>query len=123
MSAAVSKFAISFVEGRVSADTFAEAYMELWRIEAFVSEGCMSFERLGRIETKEDFADFVGELREGLMANPSDWKNPDLVSFLDAMEAWVRSIDRYAKNSGDSDVASPSWSTFAKILCASKYYE
>ncbi|MGE8066235.1 DUF7660 family protein [Pseudomonas sp. NPDC089569] len=40
-----------------------------------------------------------------------------------AMEAWIRSIDMYAKNSGDSDVTSPSWSTFAKILCASKIYE
>lgn len=91
--------------------------------EAFVSEGRMSFERVRDIQTKEDLADFVGEFREGLVLNPDDWENPDLERFLAAMEAWIRSIDIYAKNSGDSDVTSPSWSTFAKILCASRVYE
>ena len=91
--------------------------------EAFVSEGRMSFERVRDIQTKEDLADFVGEFREGLVLNPNDWENPDLERFLAAMEACVRSIDMYAKNSGDNKVISPSWSTFARILCASKVYE
>ena len=39
------------------------------------------------------------------------------------MEAWVRAIDMYAKNSGDKTITIPSWSTFAKILCAAKVYE
>ena len=83
----------------------------------------MSFERVRDIQTKEDLADFVREFREGLLLNPDDWENPDLERFLAAMEAWIRTMDMYAKNSGDSDVTPPSWSTFAKILCASKAYE
>ena len=83
----------------------------------------MSFERVRDIQTKEDLADFVREFREGLLLNPDDWANPDLERFLAAMEAWIRSMDMYAKNSGDSDITTPSWSTFAKILCASKVYE
>ena len=83
----------------------------------------MSFERVRDIQTKEDLADFVREFREGLLLNPDDWENPDLEGFLAAMEAWIRSMDMYAKNSGDSDVTTPNWSTFAKILCASKVYE
>lgn len=43
--------------------------------------------------------------------------------FLGAMEAWVRAIDMYAKNSGDKTITSPGWSAFAKILCAAKIYE
>ncbi|WP_457468134.1 DUF7660 family protein [Pseudomonas sp. TE21394] len=65
--------------------------------EAFVSEGCISFERVRDIQTKEDLADFVGEFREGLVLNPDDWENPDLERFLAAMEAWIRSIEMYAK--------------------------
>jgi len=83
----------------------------------------MKFDRVMDIYTKEDLADFIGEFREGLVLNPDDWENPGLESFLSAMETWIRSIDMYAKNSGDSDVVSPSWRTFAKILCASKVYE
>ena len=83
----------------------------------------MSFEQTANIQTKEDLADFISEFREDLKLNSADWENPDLERFLAAMEAWIRSIDMYAKNSGDNDVGSPSWSTFAKILCASKVYE
>lgn len=83
----------------------------------------MCFERVMDIQTKEDLADFVGEFREGLIHNPGDWENPELERFFAGMEAWIRSMDMYAKNSGDSDVTSPSWSTFAKILCAAKVYE
>ena len=83
----------------------------------------MKFDRIVDIHTKEDLADFIGEFREGLVLNVDEWENPSLEGFLTAMEAWVRSIDMYAKNSGDSDVVNPSWRTFAKILCASKVYE
>lgn len=57
----------------------------------------MSFERVRDIQTKENLADFVGEFREGLVLNPDDWENSDLERFLAAMEAWIRSIDMYAK--------------------------
>ncbi|WP_425331908.1 DUF7660 family protein [Pseudomonas eucalypticola] len=58
-----------------------------------------------------------------MILNFDDWGNAGLKRFLAAMEAWIRSMDRYVINSGDIDVASRGWSIFAKILCASKIYE
>lgn len=73
--------------------------------------------------SREEFADFICELRENLLKNPDGWENKDMERFLSAMEAWIRSIDGYANNSGDNMVLNPSWSTFAKILSAAKIYE
>lgn len=75
------------------------------------------------IDTKEDLADFVSSLREELTKNPDEWENQTLDRFLDAMESWIRVIDAYSKNTGDMEALSPSWKTFAKILCAAKVYE
>ena len=75
------------------------------------------------IATKDDLADFVAELRLSLQSKSSDWENPSLERFLEAMEAWVRTMDSYARNTGDADAVSPSWRTFAKILYAAKVYE
>ncbi|MGC5700860.1 hypothetical protein J4P02_11740 [Pseudomonas sp. NFXW11] len=83
----------------------------------------MNFEQVEDIQTKEEFADFVEAFRKELILAPDEWDNPDLDRFLGAMEAWVRAIDMYAKNSGDKGVVNPSWRTFAKILCAAKVYE
>lgn len=83
----------------------------------------MSVEQVENIQTKEEFADFVEAFRKELRLAPDEWENHDLERFLGAMEAWVRAIDIYAKNSGDKNISTPSWSTFAKILCAAKIYE
>jgi len=83
----------------------------------------MRFDQFMDIETKDDFADFVDALVEDLALNPDEWENPDLARFLSAMAAWTRSSDQCAKASGDGEVTSPSWSTFAKVLSASRVYE
>lgn len=75
------------------------------------------------IDTKEDLADFVSGLREELKKSPDEWENQTLDRYLDAMESWIRVIDAYSKNTGDIEALSPSWKTFAKILCAAKVYE
>lgn len=83
----------------------------------------MDIDRIGDIKTKEEFACFVDELHRDLVLSPNNWENLDLVSFLSAISAWVRVMDIYSKNTGDDDVLLPSWSTFAKILCAARVYE
>ena len=83
----------------------------------------MNLDRVVAIQTKEELASFIEELGEELTTAPDEWENSDLERFLFAMAAWIRSMDMYAKNTGDSDVVHPSWSTFAKILCAAKVYE
>ncbi|SNY17140.1 hypothetical protein SAMN05660659_01454 [Pseudomonas sp. LAMO17WK12:I6] len=80
-------------------------------------------DQVEEIETKEDFANFLHAFRETLLRQPDEWENSTLERFLDAMEAWVHSMDGYAFNSGDVDVLRPSWKTFAKILSAASVYE
>jgi len=83
----------------------------------------MNIERVNEIRTKEDFAAFIQEVSNDFATAPDEWENPDLGRFLSAMAAWVRAIDSYAKNTGDNEVFTPSWKTFAKIICAAKIYE
>jgi len=83
----------------------------------------INFEEISYIENGDQLADFVNALRENLLQHSDEWENLDLERFLTAMEAWIRSLNSYARNSGDSSVMVPTWSTFAKILCAAKVYE
>ena len=83
----------------------------------------MNIERLNEIRTKEDLAAFIEEFCLDLTTAPDEWENSDLERFLSAMAAWIRDISSYAKNTEDNEVLSPSWQTFARILCAAKIYE
>ena len=80
-------------------------------------------EHIEKISSKEDLADFVELLRQDLQAHSEEWENSTLDRFLDAMEAWIRSLDNYYINKNQPIPQSPSWRTFANILYASKIYE
>jgi hypothetical protein len=75
------------------------------------------------IKSKEDLAGFVEALREDLLRNPDSWENPTLESYLDAMAAWIRSMDNYRRNIGEQPSEIPTWEVFADILSAAKIYE
>lgn len=81
------------------------------------------YETIKSVETRIDLANFIGRLKNDLELNSAEWENPTLERFLEAMEAWVESMDGYAKNVGDTECLTPSWQTFAKILLASSIYE
>lgn len=80
-------------------------------------------EQIDNIRTKDDLALFVGRLKEDFLSNRDEWENPDLEMFLDAMSAWISSMDNAYKNMGKDVPVQPSWSAFARILYASKTYE
>ena len=46
-------------------------------------------EKIDRITTNKDLANFIEALRSDLLANPNDWENPNLERFLEAMAAWI----------------------------------
>jgi hypothetical protein len=79
-------------------------------------------ETIERIKTKEELADFVEQLRMSLNVAPAGGR---IHLWSDFWKPWELGLemDRYAKNMGDTDIANPSWSTFAKILYAAKVYE
>lgn len=83
-----------------------------------------------RVNSKETFLEFVAALRADFEASRTEensqpsspygpsargWENPDLGSFLEAMQAWIEDNDRV--------VAQPSWRSFAAMLMAAKIYE
>lgn len=78
---------------------------------------------INSINTKDEFANFITVLRADLKNNSEGWENLTLEDFLEGMEAWVQAMDSYVKNSGDTNVLTPSWQTFGKILLAAKFYE
>jgi hypothetical protein len=78
---------------------------------------------IGRIESKEDLREFVSALRRNLDEDPDSWENPTLDRYLQAMEAWMGSMENYYGNTGQTPPTTPTWRTIADILYASKIYE
>lgn len=83
----------------------------------------MLHDQIKGIDSKEQLADFVAALLKDLESNQAEWENITLDSFLEAMESWIRSMDNYYKNTGQSAPVTPSWRTLADILYASRTYE
>lgn len=75
------------------------------------------------IKSKEDLANFVEALKADLVANPDDWENQTLERFLDAMSAWIYSMENAYRNMGKEFPEQPSWKMIADILYAAKMYE
>jgi len=73
----------------------------------------MLLEQINEVDSKERLADFVAALAKDLQENARDWENVNLSRFLDAMEAWVRDMDGYYKNTGQPIPDTPTWRTFA----------
>ncbi|WP_175698102.1 DUF7660 family protein [Burkholderia ambifaria] len=80
-------------------------------------------ELVSRIESKEELADFVGQLLKDLEENRAEWENPTLDRFLLAMESWIRSMDSFYKNTNQEVPVTPNWRTLGDILYAAKIYE
>jgi predicted Ser/Thr protein kinase len=78
---------------------------------------------LSKIVSKEDLADFIETLRDNFVQSSSEWENPTMDRYLDAMAAWVRDMDGYYRNAGENPPIQPTWRTVADILVAAKIYE
>jgi hypothetical protein len=81
------------------------------------------YDKIDSINTKEDLADFVESLRNELSSCPGDWENQTLDRYLEAMEAWIRSMEYAYKNMGKEIPEQPSWKMIADILYSAKIYE
>ncbi len=83
----------------------------------------MLSEQVNDVDSKERLANFVAALVRDLQENAGDWENISLDRFLGAMEAWIRGMDGYYKNTGQPILDTPTWQTFADILFAARVYE
>ncbi len=79
--------------------------------------------KVGHIATRDDLANFIGELLQDLKNNPAEWENADLASYLEAMSAWVKDMDGYFQNLGKPVPEKPDWKLFGDVLYAAKVYE
>lgn len=78
---------------------------------------------MNEVKTRDDFIVFLDSLRSSLRANPHEWENSDLGSFLEAMKAWTTDMDGYYANRGLTPPSEPGWQTFADILKGARVYE
>jgi len=80
-------------------------------------------EKVFDISTKEDFVGFLGLLISDLKANPEEWENKDLASYLEAASNWTESMEGFYRNFDLPMPENVDWQTFAMILLAAKIYE
>ncbi|WP_420347921.1 DUF7660 family protein [Pelagibius sp.] len=76
-----------------------------------------------QIQTKQDFIEFMQVLRCDLEEHPERWENLTLHDFLQAIEAWVGSMENINKNLRSAPREEPDWQTVAEILFAASMYE
>lgn len=68
------------------------------------------------IKTRNDVIQTLDTLHADLRANPSEWENPTLDRYLEAMSAWLYSARL-------REVNEPSWELICDLLEAGKIYE
>lgn len=79
---------------------------------------------IAKVDSRSTFLTFLAALRRDLAVNHDQWENSTLPCFLEAMEAWVASLDGYYKNMGRGAVPpQPTWKMLAEILTAASVYE
>ncbi|EHU1704571.1 hypothetical protein AXE41_RS06365 [Acinetobacter baumannii] len=84
-------------------------------------------EKVQKINTKEDFLEFVQLLVNDLSKN--QWENDNLADYLEGINSWVDDMDGYFENVRDYDALEKiknnqlDWKILGKILLAATMYE
>lgn len=81
------------------------------------------YQKLEKVNTREDFISFIQHLRANLQTHRDEWENVTLDQYLEAMEAWVSDMDGYDSITHQPNPKQPSWKTIADMLYASRMYE
>lgn len=80
-------------------------------------------DKMGQIQTKMDFVEFLEALIDELRTNPDKWKNSSLEHFLEAAKCWTEDMEGYYVNIGEPVPNNINWKVFANILAAARIYE
>jgi hypothetical protein len=84
----------------------------------------MEFEdKITKVKTRGDLAEFVSGLRADLDNHPERWENDSLPNFLEAMATWIEDMDQYYRNRGEEFSENQPWALFGTILLAARGYE
>jgi hypothetical protein len=66
---------------------------------------------------------FIRSLAGNAFENPSEWQNITVYGYLEALSAFIDSLEGYCRNNRIEFEGEASWSIFAQALEAAKYYE
>jgi hypothetical protein len=76
-----------------------------------------------RVETREEFCEFVKELFANFQQHPEEWENNSMDAYLEGIGLFAKSMDGYYRNIGERiDCDTASWRIFADILLAARVY-
>lgn len=78
---------------------------------------------LRKFGTKQDFISFVHELSKDYHDNSDSWENINIGSYLEALSAWISSMEGYYKNFKLPLPDNPNWQLIAEMLVAAKVYD
>ncbi|NNJ25054.1 DUF7660 family protein [Alienimonas chondri] len=90
---------------------------------AVASSGSSSLPHPEGVRSRAEFAEFLQRLRGDLEVRPDEWENVTLESFLEAFAAIAHDAPGWVKNGVCSDVESPSWALFARLVSTAAHYE
>ncbi|MBS1597226.1 MAG: hypothetical protein JST75_03310 [Bacteroidetes bacterium] len=77
-----------------------------------------------QVVDRVSFARFLELLHEDFLNNESEWENPTIERFLEAMTRYTEDIQGYYNNTNQNvDANIASWKVFADILRGAKIYE
>ena len=71
------------------------------------------YDRAEKIESAQDFTEFIRELYDGFEKAAPEWKEEELKSYIEAMSGYRQ----------ESDLDEATWREFAEIILASLVYE
>jgi hypothetical protein len=80
-------------------------------------------EQVDEIRSRNDFTAFARALLKNLREHPEQWENNDLISYLDALSAWVEDMDGYYINRGEPVPEVSNWRVLGQMLLAARIYE
>ena len=80
-------------------------------------------DRARDVRSRADLADLLASLVRDYEQHGTEWENPRLDMYLDAMAAWVGSLDNLYRNRGQELPESPTWELVARMLLVARHYE
>jgi hypothetical protein len=80
-------------------------------------------EQAGNIQTRDDLALFIQHLIQDFRTCPEQWENTTLDSYLEAVATWIKDMDGYYRNRGETAPKHPTWRHMGEILLAARIYE
>lgn len=81
------------------------------------------YEKVDTIRTKDEFIDFIKQLKKDRNDKPEEWENIDIQSYLEGISSWIDDMEGYYKNIGKSVPNNIDWSFIATLFYVGKIYE